>query len=88
MPTNVDEHDEALGHLELLESEYDPPATGYILILASSVSGSVKVCDSKGEVGNATVATGDGLPSGGEVPEGPNAGVESGMNPTATANDN
>lgn len=62
--------------------------TGYILILALSVTGSVKGCDSIGGKENTTVATGDGLPSGGEVPEGSNNVVTSGLNTTTTANDN
>lgn len=81
-------HGEVLGPVNFNELEYDSPVTGYILILASSGRGPVYVCDSVGDVHNATITTGDGLSLGGSVPEGPNNVVESDSNSTTTANDN
>lgn len=46
------------------------------------------MCDAKGIDENTTVTTGDGLSLGGEVPEGSDEVLESGMGTTTAANDN
>lgn len=61
---------------------------GYLLILTSVVSGPVVVCDSGGDLGDVTVATGDGVTSVGTVPEVSNNVGYTGMWSTAASNDN
>lgn len=71
------------------ESEHDIPIRGYVLNLTLVVPGTVAVVERKGEKDcYAAVATGDGLTSGGSVPEGPNNVLLIVNNSSTTSNDN
>lgn len=65
------------------------PIRGYVLNLTLVVPGTVAVVTKKGESGcYAAVATGDGLTSGGSVPEGSNNVLVILNNSSTTSNDN
>lgn len=59
----------SLGPINLLESEYDTPHSGYLSILTLEVSGAVIVNGSNNDKYIVTVATGDGVSMGGSVHE-------------------
>lgn len=71
------------------ESEHDIPIRGYVSNLTLVVSGTVAVVC---EIGNkdcyAAVATGDGVTSGGPVPEGSNNALSILNDTSTTSNDN